>query len=777
MLEPVRPQTPLTRLLDPKTARAVQKGLGHTTAQELLDHFPRQYMPHDELSEFSQLRDGEYTTFIARVRGTEQRDLHTKRLRMVDVLVEGARQGTLQIGFFGGQEAKRRLRPGTVAMFQGKVRSYRGDPTLTNPSFDVLAGPGDRLNPDDPSVSAEIGEVVPLYPAASGISSMAIMRAVRILLDQTDLSQWPDPIPEHICAAEQLPDLRHGYERVHRPGTLQEPEAGWRRFRFAEALLLQGLMDRRRQQAGTQQALPAPPVAEGRLAAFDAHLPFELTAGQLSCGDLISGDLSRDTPMNRLLQGEVGSGKTLVALRAMLQVVDSGAQAVLVAPTEVLAGQHLRSLRGMLGDLADRSRTGLLADPDAPQPVNIVLLTGSQTAAERRSTLLEIASGAADIVIGTHAVFSDKVQFAQLGLTVIDEQHRFGVQQRSALRQRYSPTPHMLVMSATPIPRSVAMTAFGDLELTVLTGIPAGRSPIETHVVPTVLGPRWQQRVWERVAEEAAAGRQVYVVCPKISAQERTQEQTDQQLLSRFGMDKGAKEISFPSTRPDDGRVVWVDFTRDQAIEHLSSDASIEVISETFASHPELRRLEWGAMHGRMPPGEAAEVMGRFEAGQLRVLLATTVIEVGVDVPDASLMVILDADAFGVSTLHQLRGRIGRGRTRNNQCLLVTRMPTEHPSVERLHEVATHTDGMQLALLDLQRRREGDVLGAAQSGATSTLKLLRILTDAELIETAAQHIRRLTEEDPDWSSVPSLRQAVEDWRSEHDGAEDYVQQS
>lgn len=776
MLPPVSPETPLKRLLDPKTAQAVEKGLGHSTVQQLLDHFPRQYMPHNELSEFSQLRDGEYTTFIARVRASSQRDLHTKKLKVTDVVVEGAHDDTLTMGFFGGFEAKRRLRPDTVAMFQGKVRTYRGEPTLTNPSFDVLTGPGDQLGPGDPTVYTEIGSVVPLYPAAASISSMAIMRAVRMLLDQIDFSRWLDPIPEHISAAEQLPDLRRAYELVHRPETLEEPESGWNRFRFTEALLLQGLMDRRRRRAGTQQAVPAPGASSGRLAEFDSQLPFTLTEGQVGCGELISSDLSQDTPMNRLLQGEVGSGKTLVALRAMLQVVDSGAQAALVAPTEVLAGQHLRSLQRMLGGLADQTRAGLLADAEGAQPVNIVMLTGSQRAAERRQTLLEIASGSADIVIGTHAVLGDNVQFAQLGLAVIDEQHRFGVQQRNALRQRYSPTPHMLVMSATPIPRSVAMTAFGDLELTVLTGMPAGRSPIETHVVPTVLGPRWQERVWERIAEEAAAGHQVYVVCPKISPQERSEEQVARQLLSRFGMEKDAEHISFPSTRPD-GRVVWTEFTRQQAAEHISGDASIEVIEEKFASHPALRQLRSGTLHGRMAAEEAAEVMGQFEAGQLRALIATTVIEVGVDVPDAALMVILDADAFGISTLHQLRGRIGRGSTENNQCLLVTRMPTEHPSVQRLYEVAEHTDGMQLALLDLQRRREGDVLGAAQSGAASTLKLLRILKDADLIETAAQHISRLTEQDPDWSSAAALWRAVEDWRLVHDGAEDYVQQS
>ncbi|GAA4838447.1 ATP-dependent DNA helicase RecG [Garicola koreensis] len=785
MSEPVRAASPLSRLLEPKTAQKLQKGFGYTTVADLLDHFPRQYMPHNELSKFSQLREGDYATFVARVVSLSERKLHSdprrpnprrsNPRRVVDVVVQGDEDETLTLGFFGGAEAMRRLKVATVAMFQGKVRIFRSRPTLTNPSFDVLAGPQAQPGHAGQSFHTDIGEVLPIYPATSGISSLAIMRAVHVVLDQTDFSTWLDPIPEHIVEAERLPDLRGAYEMVHRPSGPGAPTQGWHRFRFTEALLLQGLMDRRRRLAGQQQAVPAPGTAGARLTAFDAQLPFELTEGQRECGELISSDLTRASPMNRLLQGEVGSGKTLVALRAMLQVVDSRAQAALVAPTEVLARQHLRSLRRMLGGLADETRTGLLADDQAP-PLKIVMLTGSQAAAERREALLDIASGAADIVIGTHSVLGETVQFAQLGLAVVDEQHRFGVAQRNALRERYSPTPHMLVMSATPIPRSVAMTAFGDLELTVLTGMPSGRSPIDTHVVPTMLGPRWDERVWERIGEEAQAGHQVYVVCPKISARQRTQEQLDRQLLHRFGMEKDDEHVSFPTARPD-GTVIHIDFSRSQALEHISKDASVDVVEQRFAAHPNLRGLRSGTLHGQLPAAESAEVMGQFESGRLQVLIATTVIEVGVDVPEATLMVILDADAFGVSTLHQLRGRIGRGQTQNNQCLLVTRMPTEHPSVQRLQEVAEHTDGMALAMLDLQRRREGDVLGVSQSGGVSTLKRLRIVTDAELIDAAATHIRQLSVEDPEWRSSPSLWRAVEDWRLQHERAEDYVHQS
>lgn len=776
MLDPVGPDTALDRVLDARTARTVQRGLGCHTVKELIDHFPRDYMPHNELSEFSDLRDGDYATFIARVVSTDVRELRSKPRRVVDVVVTGATSDTLTIGFFGGAEAKRRLTPGTVAMFYGKVRTYRNQPTLTNPGFDVLSGPTGEHDPAGHSGYTEIGDVVPLYPASAEISSRSILRVIRIVLDQIDFSLWSDPLPENICEAEQLPDLGRAYELVHRPENLEDPEPGWRRFRFTEALLLQGLMDRRRRLAGFQQGVPAPGIEGGRLATFDRQLEFRLTEGQRRCGELISQDLARQFPMNRLLQGEVGSGKTLVALRAMLQVIDSGAQAALVAPTEVLASQHMRSIQRMLGPLADQTRSGLLADDELAEPLRIVMLTGSHSTAERRQILLQVASGEADLVIGTHAVLGDKVQFAQLGLAVVDEQHRFGVSQRSALREKHSPVPHMLVMSATPIPRSVAMTAFGDLELTVLKGLPAGRSPIDTHVVPTVLGRRWQERVWERVAEEVEAGQQVYVVCPKIKGRQRTDDEMNAQLLNRFGIGDGSTSSSFSSTRPDEA-VVRTSITRDQAVEHIRSDASIQGMEETFASHPVLSHLPWGTLHGQLPPREASAVMDSFESGRVRVLLATTVVEVGVDVPAATLMVILDAEAFGVSTLHQLRGRIGRGHTSNNQCLLVTRMPTDHPSVQRLHEVAGNSDGMQLALLDLKRRREGDVLGSAQSGAASTLKLLRVIADADLIESAADHIRHLSSRDPEWASAPRLWQAVEEWRLQHHGAEDYVHQS
>ncbi len=715
MAAEVRPESPLERLLGGKAAKKLDQEFGISTAGELLDHHPRRYIEYGQLSSFADLREEEHVTFIAQVVHSSERRMQRRRGILVEVVVEDNLGGRLKMAFFQGWSARRELTPGVKAMFHGKVGSYAGQLTLNNPEFTVLSGEeedvaeGEAAGEGRDEQAVRLGEgsaPVPLYPAKAGLSSWEIHRCVQILLDLADLSTWPDPLPEQVCAAEELPGLAEAYRMVHRPEQMAEAELGFRRLRFQEAFLLQGLMARRRLQASRSPARPRPPASgdSGLLASFDSQLPFTLTEGQRRCGGLIAADLAAEEPMNRLLQGEVGSGKTLVALRAMLQVADAGGQAALVAPTEVLAAQHERSLRRMLGTLAEGER---------PE-VTLTLLTGSMSTAERKEALLDIASGAADLVVGTHAVLGEQVQFADLGLAVVDEQHRFGVEQRNALRSRYESTPHMLVMSATPIPRSVAMTVFGDLELTVLEGLPGGRQPIETHLAQMTLGPRVIGRVWERIAEEVGKGHQVYVVCPRIGAE-------------------------------DDGE-----------------GAAVELISEKLAAHPLLKDLRRAPLHGRMDAATTEQTMRAFERGEIDVLISTTVIEVGVDVPNATVMAILDADAFGVSTLHQLRGRVGRGSARG-LCLLVTRLPDAHPSLARLREVASHSDGMELARLDLERRREGDVLGAAQAGKASSLKLLRVSRDEEEITRAAGHISRLTEEDPDWQQHPVLRETVEAW--------------
>ncbi|MDS2171564.1 ATP-dependent DNA helicase RecG [Nesterenkonia sp. CL21] len=737
------PETPLGRLLGDASARTLERELSLHTAEDLLNHIPRRWVEHGQLSSLAELREDEHVTFVARVVSASKRRMQRRRGFLVEVVVEDDDGVRLQMAFFQGHQAFRDLTSGARAMFHGKVGSYGGRLTLNNPDYSVLpedgdVGPGaDSRGPAGVPLPGEGQSTpVPLYPATAKVSSWEIYRCVRLVLDMVDLDAWPDPVPTEVSESEGLRGLATAYLLIHRPARLEDPAEGLKRLRFQEAFLLQALLARRRVLAGSGVGRPAPRREDGLLGVFDAALPFTLTEGQRRCGELIAEDLSGAAPMNRLLQGEVGSGKTLVALRAMLQVVDAGAQAALVAPTEVLAAQHERSLRGMLGALAGTDLLSAWDAPDDAPAVTVTLLTGSMSTAERKQALLDIASGRAGIVVGTHALLGEKVQFADLGLVVVDEQHRFGVEQRDALRHRYPVTPHMLVMSATPIPRSVAMTVFGDLELTMLAGLPAGRQPIRTHVARMTQGPRIIGRVWERIAEEVAAGHQAYVVCPKIS-------ESDQREDPATGV-------------------------------QIEQDASVELLADRLAEHPLIGRLRLASLHGRMDSSEKEEVMTAFERGEIDVLLSTTVIEVGVDVPNATVMAVLDADAFGISTLHQLRGRIGRGSAQG-LCLLVTRLPDGHPSLERLEEVAAHSDGMQLARLDLQRRREGDVLGASQAGRSSTLKLLRIVRDEGIISSAADHVQALTANDPGWEGHPQLREAIDSWIARSDGADAYIE--
>jgi len=429
--------------------------------------------------------------------------------------------------------------------------------------------------------------------------------------------------------------------------------------------------------------------------------------------------------MNRLLQGEVGSGKTLVALRAMLRVVDSGGQAVLLAPTEVLAQQHHRSVTAMMGDLAAGGMLG-----GAEDGTQVVLLTGSATKAQKQEAMLAIASGEAGIVVGTHALLEENVTFFDLGLVVVDEQHRFGVEQRAALTDKARTPPHVLVMTATPIPRTVAMTVFGDLETSVLRELPAGRAPISTHVAPLAEQPHWESRVWQRVAEEVGRGHQVYVVCPRISGDVAEPGETDQ------------------LDRDEEGRVL----TPRRPL------AAVEEVVEHVRSGP-LAGLRVEALHGRLAPDVKEDVMRRFNAGEVDVLVATTVVEVGVDVHNATAMVILDADRFGVSQLHQLRGRVGRGGL-PGLCLLVTHAEAGSPARERLDAVAATTDGFELSRVDLEQRREGDVLGKSQSGYRSSLENLRVLRDERTILEARAAAEQLLAGDPDLEQAPELARLV-----------------
>lgn len=768
----ILPDTSVDRVLG-KEAKRLAKALDIRTVQQLLEHFPRRYIDANALSDFSELGEGEHVTFMAVVTRSTQRSFQRRRGFIVEVTVEDSHGSPLRMAYFNGYQARKDLVAGVRGLFHGKVTTFNGQLTLNNPAYDIHSTPEDAAATPMAQPALSSGPMA-LYPANRHITSWEIKRGITALLDVIDFSRWPDPVPRSIAEAETLPDLGAAYRMVHLPSVHGEHKDGLKRFRVQEALMMQGVLQRRRREASRSSGTSMPVTEAGLLCAFDAQLPFELTDGQQRSGELISQDLTQSSPMNRLLQGEVGSGKTLVALRAMLQVADAGAQSVLVAPTEVLATQHFRSLSRSLGALAEQPLPGDPQDTSKPR-VKLTLLTGSQRPAERKQALLDIASGQAGLVVGTHAVLGKTVQFAQLGLVVIDEQHRFGVEQRSALRERFTPTPHMLVMSATPIPRSVAMTVFGDLELTVLDGLPGGRSPIETHLVPTMRGPAWIQRVWQRVAEQVRAGHQVYVVCPRITTSAPTAQEIDRQLEFRFGMLPGQQQTML-AAQSEQSSSAGTPITREWAEAFVSQDASVELIAERLASNEQLAGARLEALHGQLPPEAISETMSRFEAGQIDVLVATTVVEVGVDVPNATTMVILDAESFGMSTLHQLRGRIGRGSTSSNLCLLVTRMPESHPSVERLRQVAQHRDGMELARLDMARRREGDVLGASQSGKVSSLKHLRIIRDEDLIIRAAEHITRLSAEDPTWQTAPELAAAVEEWEQEHDDAAEYVSQ-
>ncbi len=713
---------PLDRRIGKPSATKLDKQLGLKTVGDLLHHFPRRYLERGELTPIAEIPFDEDVTLIARVQSNNRRQMRARKGMIVEVVVTDDTDGSLgqlHLTFFNGFNAAKELAVGTRAMFSGKVGAYKGQLQLTNPSYVLLD--------EDTVDEEELKRPIPVYPATAKLTSPQIAKSVAMLLDTLETERLRDPVPEPIRSREHFPDLVQAYRLIHRPATLEEAYKARHRFRYQEALVLQAALARRRALTAEEEATARPAVAGGLLDRFDASLPFTLTNGQAEIGRELSRELGGDHPMNRLLQGEVGSGKTLVALRAMLQVIDAGGQAALLAPTEVLASQHYESISAMLGPLG---RGGQL-DGD-PEGTRVTLLTGSMNTAARRSALLDAASGAAGIVVGTHALLSENVSFADLGLVVVDEQHRFGVEQRDVLRTKGHSTPHLLVMTATPIPRTVAMTVFGDLEVSTLTELPAGRAPISTFLAPLAEKPQWEHRIWARAREEIDAGRQVYVVCPKIGARE-----------DEPGSDVALFDPDTAGRDPGPGQ----DLT------------SVTELTEYLATVPALAGKTVAPLHGRLDPADKHETMTAFNRGEIDVLVSTTVIEVGVDVPNASLMVIMDADRFGISQLHQLRGRVGRGGLPGT-CLLVTRLEPGHPSRERLEAVAATTDGFELSRKDLELRREGDILGASQSGGRSTLKLLRAVQDEKLIEKARADAVALVAGDAELAGYPALDRAI-----------------
>ncbi|MYU21885.1 ATP-dependent DNA helicase RecG [Streptomyces sp. SID8352] len=711
---------PLTSVLGPATAKVMAEHLGLHTVGDLLHHYPRRYEERGQLTHLADLPMDEHVTVVAQVADAR---LHTfaspraprgKGQRLEVTITDGS--GRVQLVFFGNGVHKphKDLLPGTRAMFAGKVSVFNRRLQLAHPAYEPLSGEG-----DGEAAESWAGTLIPLYPATAKLESWKLAKAVQTVLPSAE--EAVDPLPGSLREGRGLLPLPEALRRIHRPRTRADVEDARARLKWDEAFVLQVALARRRHAETQLPAVPRRPGPDGLLAAFDERLPFTLTDGQTRVSREIFDDLATDHPMHRLLQGEVGSGKTMVALRAMLAVVDAGGQAAMLAPTEVLAQQHHRSIVEMMGALAEGGTLGA-----AEHATGVTLLTGSMGAAARRAALLDLVTGEAGIVIGTHALIEDKVRFHDLGLVVVDEQHRFGVEQRDALRGKGAQPPHLLVMTATPIPRTVAMTVFGDLETSVLDQLPAGRSPIASHVVPAADKPHFLTRAWERVREEVSGGHQAYVVCPRIGDEEET-----------------------PGPKAPAGG----------AEADRRPPLAVLDVAEQLAGGP-LLGLRVEVLHGRMPPDDKDAVMRRFAAGETDVLVATTVIEVGVNVPNATAMVILDADRFGVSQLHQLRGRVGRGSA-PGLCLLVTEMPAASAARTRLDAVAGTLDGFELSRLDLEQRREGDVLGQAQSGVRTSLRVLTVIEDEEIIAQAREEAAATVAADPELAGLPALRTALD----------------
>ncbi|WP_427868695.1 ATP-dependent DNA helicase RecG [Leucobacter luti] len=706
--------TKLDGLVGARTAKPLAKAFDVHTVGELLAHIPRRYSRRGELTPLAGLPVGEQITVVAQVLDVRERTMQRRRGSLLEARITDG-TGTLSLTFFNQGWRARDLLPGKRGIFAGKVSEYRGQLQLQHPEYELFENrdeaPGAETL-DEAAAKAWSETPVPIYPATAQMPSWTVQRAIELVLDA--LEPVDDPIPDQIRAAEGIMPLARALELVHRPQT----DADWRGARqsllFREAFELQlALLDRRR-RAASEPSTPRK-IESIPLERFDAALPFELTGDQRRAGATIAAELAQPHPMHRLLQGEVGSGKTLVALRAMLQVAGSGGQSAMLAPTEVLAAQHFRSVVEALG-------------PDLAADLNPVLLTGRMPAAERKRALLAIASGMAQIAVGTHALIAEAVTFFDLGLIVVDEQHRFGVEQREALRRKGT-QPHVLAMTATPIPRTVALTAFGDLEVTTIRELPPGRQGIETFAVPEIEMPNRAARVWARAAEEIQRGRQVYVVCPAIAPGER---------------EAGADEEDLG---PDEA---------DAAARPL---ANVEETVAELRGRPEFASATIAGLHGGMPGAEKDEIMTKFAAGEIQILVATTVIEVGVNVPNASTMIVRDADRFGISQLHQLRGRVGRGE-HAGLCLLMTTAEQGSVARERIDAIAATSDGFALAEVDLELRREGDILGTAQSGGRSTLKLLRVAEHGELIAHAREVAGALLDRDPDLAESPALARLI-----------------
>lgn len=859
---------PLKKYLPAPSAKAISTHLDLHTVGEMLEYFPRKYLPRGELSSFAELVEGQDVTIIARVVHVSTRTMAARRGKITEVTItdrladatgQGAPAGfgaagfgaggpvsvvpgranrpgssaapaqnwqatgmhnprinalantaqgrgaqpasysgyadsygqdsfaqdsfaqdsfaqgglfgvpapspstnpgvgaligsQMKLSFFNAWTAAREIHEGETMMFSGRVGIYRGEYTLTNPHYALLSKDASGADVTDAATAP-----VPVYRAPVKLPTDRISGYMAQLLEKVPLKELEDPVPYTIRRARKVPSLEWTYRALHTPDSEDTWRAAQAQMRYREAFVLQSALARLHSVRAAHLTQPRPAVEGGLADQLLKVLPYELTEGQQKVGAEIAADLSSESPMNRLLQGDVGSGKTVVALRAMLQVADAGGQSAMLAPTEVLAEQHLRSVLDILGDMAapedaDGSAEGTLAGSgEESGRVRVCLLTASMGTRAKRKVLQELADGTAQIVIGTHALLSDEVSFHDLGLVVVDEQHRFGVEQRDGLRGTDGALPHRLVMTATPIPRTVAMTVFGDLDVSVLDTLPAGRQKISTHVVPLAEKPAWASRLWRRAREEIDAGHQVYVVVPKIGE--------DGDSLEEGAAFFGASSLNGAGTGAGNSAQGY--FGQGGS---ASSDGKVQLTSVAsmysyLSAEDALVGVRIGTLHGRMDPAEKTAVMTAFERGEIDLLISTTVIEVGVNVPNATLMIIMDADRFGISGLHQLRGRVGRGGYAGT-CLLVTRQEEGGVSRERLDAVASTTDGFELSRIDLAQRREGDILGAAQSGSKSTLRFLRALADADIIERAREDACSVVEKDPTLAKHPSLARTID----------------
>ncbi|WP_330182390.1 ATP-dependent DNA helicase RecG [Nocardia sp. NBC_01503] len=730
----------LDHVLGVKAAEPLAEAFDMHTVEDLLRHYPLRYATQGQPLSEEAPEEGQHITVMGRVTKTDLRPMKNRRGSLLKVSLDTGSAKPIEVTFFNGDKVRHLVKEGVRAMMSGTVHWWRPDRwNLSHPDYLILPDKEDGSIENLTSVrgggalrglaqsakgagGVDVSfferEFIPVYPATAKVQSWDLLRCVRQILDQLD--PIDDPLPEELRTEHSLMPVSDALRLIHLPDSKLDIDQARGRLRFDEALALQLVLAERRHRTEGRTAKSSPPRTDGIAAAFDKRLPFELTEGQRTVIDEISADLTRTHPMHRLLQGEVGSGKTIVALHAMLQVVDNGQQCALLAPTEVLAAQHYRSLKAMLGDLGNAGELGA-----ADNATKVVLVTGSMSAGQKKAALLDAVTGAAGILIGTHALIQDNVEFFDLGMVIVDEQHRFGVEQRDALRAKAKDgiSPHLLVMTATPIPRTIAMTTLGDLETSTLTQLPRGRSPITSKVVPAKVKPSWVDRAWERIHEEVGAGRQAYVVCSRIGDQE-----DDPKAKGRKA--KSEEEKEGPTT-------------------HSAVD-----IFEMLSTGP-LRDLRVGLLHGRLHSDEKDRVMRAFNEADIDVLVCTTVVEVGVDVPNATVMAIMDADRFGVSQLHQLRGRVGRGK-HPGLCLLITESGPVGTAMARLEAVAATTDGFELAVLDLRQRREGDVLGSAQSGTARSLRLLSLLDDLEVITAAQQLAREVTESDPGLKKHPGL---------------------